>query len=199
MRTTFLPVGPNLHQFQRLWLGSVFSQSASFFFVSGPSVPLPHNRDATSDKKRDKNLLGLIYLLLAQLVSLNFSSQTNFKLISKCKVITATVTVSATVALRLPDWNVRFGDRVLGVWGCWSVKMKWLWCQMISLSFIIPWTLATSAARPDSEVTMIEKTTGANTHSITKTLILERFIYVSAENLIHSVHFVSYKKQKHSR
>lgn len=52
-----------------------------FFFVPGPSVPLPHNRDATSDKKRDKkNLLSLIYLPLALLVSLKFSSQTNFKL-----------------------------------------------------------------------------------------------------------------------
>lgn len=58
-RTTFLPVGPNLHLFQRLWLGRVFSQSACFLFlfafdISGPSVPLPHNRDATLDKKKMK-------------------------------------------------------------------------------------------------------------------------------------------------
>lgn len=57
------------------------------------------HRDATSDtKKRDKNLLRLIYLLLAQLVSLNFSSQTNFKLDSKRKVV-----ITAAVAGIVPD------------------------------------------------------------------------------------------------
>lgn len=79
-------------------------------------------------KKRDKNLPSLIYLLLARLVSLNFSSQTNFKLNSKCKVITATVTVSATAAARMEYLILRtvsLESEGVGASGCKDFGTKW--------------------------------------------------------------------------
>lgn len=82
-RATSLPVGPNLHQFQRLWLGRVFMQSTAFIFIFiffCSWTVCPSSTQQRCDFRHKKNLLSLISLPLARLVSLKFSSQTNFKL-----------------------------------------------------------------------------------------------------------------------